>query len=87
MTLQVPKENEVQIRCALLGTSYDLPAGRKLCGFLGHNAHLGCSRCKKEFHGSVGNQNFSGFDRENWVPRDDKSHRHDALKLALPNTN
>ena len=44
-------------------------AGRKVCGFLGHNAHLGCSQCYKQFSGSVGNMDFSGFDRENWVDR------------------
>ena len=32
------------VRCALLCISCDLPAGRKVCGFLGHGAHLGCSR-------------------------------------------
>ena len=34
-----------QIRCVLLCVACDLPAGRKVCGFLGHNVHLGCSRC------------------------------------------
>ena len=33
------------IRCALLCVACDIPAGRKVCGFLSHNAHLGCSRC------------------------------------------
>ena len=27
----------------------DLPAGRKLCGFLSYKAHYGCSRCLKFF--------------------------------------
>lgn len=52
------------IRCALLCIACDIPAGRKVCGFLGHNAHLGCSRCFKNFTGTVGSMNFSGFDRE-----------------------
>ena len=37
------------VRCAVLCCSCDLPAGRKLCGFLGHSAHLGCSKCKTFF--------------------------------------
>ena len=49
------------VRCALLSAACDLPAGRKLCGFLSFNARLGCSRCWKEFPGCVGNQDFSGF--------------------------
>lgn len=43
-----------KIRCALLSVSCDLPAGRKVGGFLSHNAHLGCSRCLKKFSGGVG---------------------------------
>jgi len=39
--------NKRVIRCALLCVACDLPAGRKVCGFLGHAAHYGCSRCKK----------------------------------------
>ena len=34
-----------KIRCAMVGVVCDLPAGRKVCGFLGHSANLGCSRC------------------------------------------
>lgn len=55
-----------KFRCALLCVACDLPAGRKVCGFLGHSARLGCSRCLKELPGSVGSMDYSGFDRENW---------------------
>ncbi len=43
----------------------DIPAGRKVCGFLGHNAKLGCTCCYKKCCGRVGSTNFSGFDIEN----------------------
>ena len=33
------------VRAALIAVSCDLPAGRKVCGFLSHSANLGCSRC------------------------------------------
>ena len=51
------------VRCALLCCACDLPAGRKVCGFLGHSASLGCSKCLNSFKGTVGNMNYSGFDR------------------------
>ncbi|KAL9978767.1 hypothetical protein ACROYT_G016322 [Oculina patagonica] len=34
---------------AVLLVACDVPAARKLCGFLGHGARRGCSKCKKEF--------------------------------------
>ena len=37
------------ILCALLCVACDIPAGRKICGFLGHSVRLGCARCLKEF--------------------------------------
>ena len=44
-------------------------------------ARFGCSRCLKEFTGSVGSQNFSGFDRSTWPPRSDTPHRKNVEKL------
>lgn len=69
---------EENVKCILLCVSCDLPAGRKCCGFLSHNARLGCSRCFKEFPGSVGQQNYSGFDRSEWHPRTNEQHRKDV---------
>ena len=39
----------VLVRCALLCVACDIPASRKVCGFLGHSATLGCSNCMKQF--------------------------------------
>ena len=61
-------------KAALLCVACDMPAGRKVCGFLGHTAHYGCSRCKKKFTGSVGNMDYSGFCRETWPNRCGNSH-------------
>ena len=33
----------------VLPCSDGIPASRKVCGFLGHNARLGCNKCYKEF--------------------------------------
>ncbi len=41
----------VSVRGALLCAAADIPAARKLCGFLGHSAKLGCSQCLKPFPG------------------------------------
>ena len=53
----------------------DIPATRKVCGFLGHN---GCNKCWKKFKvGFAESTDFSGYDREE--PRTLNQHR-DALK-------
>lgn len=41
-------------KLALLCVGCDVPASRKLCGFLGHSATAGCIKCKKKFAGGVG---------------------------------
>ena len=71
-----------QVRCALLCASCDIPAGRKACGFIGHAAHLGCSRCMKSFEGTFGAMNYGGFDRENWPCRTTQAHREVAQRLS-----
>ncbi len=52
----------VLVRCALLCVACDIPASRKVCGFLGHSAVLGCSKCLK-FPGKIGERDYSGFER------------------------
>lgn len=72
-----------KVRCALLCCSCDLPAGRKLCGFMGHSAHMGCSKCKKYFPSIEGEKklDYSGFQRNEWTPRTNDGHRKDVLQL------
>ena len=54
-----------------------------MCGFLGHNASLGCNKCYKKFNVQFGEPtDYSGFDRENWTPRSVEKHRQDVSKLA-----
>ena len=50
-------------------------------GFLGHSACLGCSRCFTEFSGGVGDKNYAGFDRQNWLPRTHEVHKAAALDI------
>ena len=71
------------IRYLLLCVACDIPAGRKVCGFLGHMANLGCSKCYKRFSGSVGNKDYSGFDRSTWNCRSGRQHRNDVEKICM----
>ena len=73
----------VRIRCALLCVACDMPAARKVSGFLSFKANLGCSRCYCNFGtGIFGKQDFSGFDCDKWVPRSVDRHRRD-IELTL----
>ena len=73
----------VEIQAAVLCFASDIPAARKLCGFLGHSAKRGCSHCKKEFPGGFGEQkNYGGFDdRDEWPKRSSEQHRRDAYRV------
>lgn len=74
-------------RGALIFASADIPALRKLCGFKGHSAHRGCSKCFKLFPSSFKEKaDYSGFDRENWPPRNNISHRRHAEKVRTAPT-
>ena len=68
--------------------SCDIPAAHKVCGFVLHNASLGCSKCLKHFPtSSFGEKpNFSGFDRNNWTLRTSEIHRQHAYLHKSCNT-
>ena len=87
LTVMSPDQIPVTIRLALSGISCDIPASRKVCGFLGHTASFGCNKCLKKF--SVGfNQpgDFSGYDRENWMLRTEEVHRRNVLEVLSQTT-
>ena len=80
------------IRLALSCIACDIPATRKACGFLGHNAAHGYNKCMKKFSVSFGNPtNYSACNRDGWPLRTDLSlpitSRHtlevQRLQLAL----
>ena len=75
-------------RAAVISISSDVPATRKICGFKGHSAILGCSRCLKKFPGGFGEKrDYSGFDRNSWSPRTNEDHRRQARKISRSKTN
>ena len=72
----------VTVKLALTCIACDMPASRKVCGFLGHNASLGCNKCYKKFNVRFGERtDYSGFDRENWPNRSVEKHRRDVDKV------
>ena len=70
------------VRACLLCVSCDIPASRKLVGFVGHSALKACSKCLKSFPTLFGGakQDFSGFNRELWVNRELQDHRQQGMK-------
>ena len=60
----------VLVRAALTCVACDIPAARKVCSFVGHNARLACSKCLKVFvTENFGDKpDYSGFDRSTWEP-------------------
>ena len=79
---------QVLVRAALLCTSCDIPATRKVSGCVGQNAYHACSRCLKAFPTRVFGEkaDFTGSDRTTWEPRSLDTHRVFALKHKLAKT-
>ena len=84
VTLKNPNSffGSTTVRALVSCIGSDLPATRKVCGFLSYNAHRGCSKCLKEFATeSFGSKpNFSGYDCDSWVSRNITEH---MLKAQL----
>ena len=49
VVLETADGQQVVVRAALLCAACDIPASRKTCGFVGHGAYRGCSKCLVEF--------------------------------------
>ena len=65
------------VRGALLAVSSDVPACRKIGGFVGHSAAIGCSKCTKEFPTAVFGEkaDYGGYDVDQWPERDSNTHK------------
>lgn len=59
IVVKTPKNSSITVRLAVSCVTCDLSASRKVCGFLEHNALLGCSKCYKNFP-------YSGYNRKCW---------------------
>lgn len=71
----------VRVRAMLTCIGSDLPATRKVCGFLSYNATMGCSKCLKQFPTSHFGEkpNYSVIDQ--WELRQSNSHKKHADKV------
>lgn len=69
-------DTPVIVRAALLCTCCDIPAARKVSGFVGHSAYRACSCCLKPFPTAAFREKpyYSGFCRGMWLPRTTESH-------------
>jgi hypothetical protein len=78
--IEMPTTEGTQVlRAALLCNSSDIPATRKVGGFVGHAALKGCSRCLKSFPP----QKFgdkAGFNPSTWPTRTIESHRKKGME-------
>lgn len=81
-------EGQQLVRALLLCSASDIPASRKLGGFLGHAASKGCSRCLKSFPTENFGQkpDYSGFDRSTWPERTVQEHRSVGMSWKHSNT-
>jgi len=72
----IPVQNDhVCVKLALTCVTCDIPATRKVCGFLSHNASMGCNKCLKKFTKNFGEDtDYSGYNREEWIPRTFDQH-------------
>lgn len=66
------KHIPITIRLALTCIACDIPASRKVCGFLGHSANLGSNKCYTAFqqvHEDSGSNwtNYGRLDRKHWT--------------------
>ena len=72
----------IMVRAGLLCVGCDIPAARKVSGFLGHRATMGCSKCLLPFPTvKFGEKaDYSNFDRTEWKQCTNDHHRSQAMK-------
>ena len=79
---QLPKTIQLALTCV----ACDIPAPRKVCGFLGHRAKLGCNKCYKAFEHIKEDistwSNYGGFHRHQWVIRTNEDHRKRCADIS-----
>lgn len=83
VTLDLQTSTSITICAMLTCIGSDLPATRKVCGFLSYNATMGCSKCLKQFTTlRFGDKpDYSGYDTDQWEPRLSSLHKQHAQKV------
>ena len=78
---------QVKLRIALTCVACDIPASRKVCGFVCYRAALACNHCLKRFPVQFGEPtDYSGFDRDNWAPRTLNMYRSNCREIIKEST-
>lgn len=81
-TFQMPSKTIV--RAALHSINCDIPASRKIGGFLLYSAKIGCNKCAQAFptcktDNGATKINYSNFNEQSWTPRTCSEHRQQAF--------
>ena len=78
----------VIVRAALICTACDIPASRKVSGYVGHNACHASSKCLKAFPTEKFGEkaDFTGIDRTLWPPHNIETHLKHALEYKSAHT-
>ena len=81
-------KNRRKFRAALLCVCCDVPATRKVGGFMGHNAHKGCNKCLLSFSTKAFGEkpDFSNFEKASWPERNNSEQRRYAKLHNEANT-
>ena len=58
----------------------------KFCGFAGHSASMGCSKCLKRFPSLLNKLDYSGYDRTHWNPRTIEDHKFQTTEFLAAST-
>ena len=68
--------------------SCDVPAVRKVAGFVGHGGLRGCSKCLKVFPAETFGEksDYSGFNCAEWEPRNSSDHKMHAYEYLNANS-
>lgn len=76
------------VRAALLCCACDIPAARKVCGFVGHSALKGCSKCSLSFPtANFGEKSdYTNTNRTQWTPRTKSDHKKQANRHKCATT-
>ena len=90
MEMTTSETKKVIVSAKIICTASDIPATRKLGGFLSHAATVGCSKCMKSFPTILVNnarkRNYSGFQRDTWPKRTNDTHRSNVQKITSAST-
>ena len=83
-----PDGDDKTVCAALLCTASDVPATRKLGGFVGHGSLKGCSRCLKPFPATeFGTKpDYSDFQQRMWPKHSLQDHRTQGMNWKHANT-